>query len=98
MLQYRGQDVTSAYSGERGCMCGCKGAHKYATEVAGFGKQLRGYDISADEVSDRAIKIIVGKLTVQDSFFPVDHDETYIAAEVGGRQLAAYFRATKISG
>lgn len=45
-----------AYSGKPGCCCGCRGKHRYASSAAGRGKELRGYEISSDEISDVSIK------------------------------------------
>jgi len=50
----------SSYSGRVGCMCGCMGTYKY--RASHDAKASRGYDLSPDEISDRAVNSKVNKL------------------------------------
>ena len=84
--------VSSVYSGRKGCACGCRGKYSYASAF----KCERPSYLEGDEgVSDRSVKVIVGKVTrfLQDpnsdvkgvmfdpagDYFAVDmgHDQTY---------------------
>lgn len=56
------ENVQSVYSGKPGCCCGCNGTHKYPSDARGRGKELRGYEIGEDEISDRSVKIIFNKV------------------------------------
>lgn len=56
------ENVQSVYSGKPGCCCGCNGTHKYPSDARGRDKELRGYDIGEDEISDRSVKIIFNKV------------------------------------
>ena len=51
------EKVVSVYSGKSGmCCCGCSGKHTYASKYNDRGKEIRGYDISENEVSDTIVK------------------------------------------
>jgi hypothetical protein len=50
------------YSGKPGCMCGCRGKYSYASDYKKEGGKERGYDVTDEDVSDRSVKLIVGKL------------------------------------
>jgi hypothetical protein len=76
--------VVKVYSGRQGCMCGCRGKYSYASAHA---SQRPDY-LEADEgISDRGVKLIVGKLNkdpntkVKDGIAWVDR---------GNRTLVAY--------
>jgi hypothetical protein len=52
-------NIYKVYSGKMGCMCGCLG--KYSYTAKGAVEHNPGYDVS-DQVSERSVKIITGKL------------------------------------
>ncbi len=80
--------VASVYSGQAGkCCCGCSGNHRYATAHRIWAAIHRGYEIDDDEVSDRSVKIVVGKITRAEKI-KVDGD--VISAEVNGRVYIVY--------
>jgi len=54
--------VIKVYSGRQGCMCGCRGRYSYASAFQQQASVERGYAVEQDEVNDRSVKIIVGKL------------------------------------
>jgi hypothetical protein len=54
-------EVRAFYTGRPGCMCGCLGNYKYASQYREECAKSRGYAISDDEVSDRAVKMGVTK-------------------------------------
>ena len=56
------ENVQSVYSGKPGCACGCLGKHTYPQSARGRGKEIRGYDIGEDEISDRTVKILFNKV------------------------------------
>ena len=45
--------IVSAYSGRKGCACGCRGKWRYTSAHLAEGAQARGYPIDPDEVSNR---------------------------------------------
>ena len=80
--------VIKVYSGRQGCMCGCRGRYSYASAFQQQASVERGYAVEHEEVNDRSVKIIVGKLNRN----PDTKIEDGIAwVNVGDRQLAAYF-------
>jgi hypothetical protein len=47
--------IVSAYSGRKGCACGCMGKWRYTSAHLAEGAQARGYPIDPDEVSNRGV-------------------------------------------
>ncbi len=45
--------IVSAYSGRKGCACGCNGKWRYTSAHQAEGGRARGYPVDPDEVSDR---------------------------------------------
>jgi hypothetical protein len=79
--------VQSVYSGKAGkCCCGCAGKHTYASATREQAGKDCGYVITDDEVSDKTVKLIVGKLQALD--FEVCGG--YVHATDGGRLYIAY--------
>ena len=77
--------VVNVYSGRQGCMCGCLGKYSYASRYQAD-RQVAGA-VADDEVSDRSVRVIVGKLNRN----PNTKVEDGVAWEdVNGRRLAAY--------
>ena len=57
------ENVRSVYTGAaHACCCGCKGKHSYPEAARGKGKELRGYEISEDEISPRAVKMALTRI------------------------------------
>lgn len=61
-MQIDPDKVIKVYSGKLGCMCGCKGKWTYSSKYREFGAAQRGYPVLDEDVNDRTVKIIVGKL------------------------------------
>lgn len=79
--------IASVYSGRPGCMCGCRGKYHYATQYLAAERKKQG-DIDPKEVSDRSVKIIVGKLN-KDPNTKIEDGIASIHTE--SRTLVAYF-------
>ena len=47
--------IVSAYSGRKGCACGCMGKWRYTWGHQAEGGRARGYPVDPDEVSDRGV-------------------------------------------
>jgi hypothetical protein len=54
--------VQQVYSGRPGCACGCRGTYKAPNRMADQGMEVRGYAFDAEDISDRSVKTIVGKV------------------------------------
>lgn len=82
--------VASVYSGRKGCACGCRGRHSYASQ---FRLHRPSYLSGDDGINDRSVRIITNRVTelledrnapisrvmVSDDWIAVDltHDRTY---------------------
>ena len=56
-------NVIRVYNGKANrCCCGCSGKHNYASAARGKGKEIRGYEIGEEEISDRAVLLAVNKI------------------------------------
>jgi hypothetical protein len=77
--------VTKVYSGKMGCMCGCKG--KYSYTAVGAVEHNPGYDVS-DKVSERSVKVILGKLLRNAN---TKREDGMLFLEQDGRILAAWY-------
>lgn len=87
MNQIDAAKIASVYSGKPGCMCGCRGKYHYASAFLAAERKKQGL-ITDDEVSDRSVKIIVGKLNKN----PKTKIEDGIASlHLENRTLVAYF-------
>lgn len=93
------KDVRSVYSGKaRSCACGCCGKHKYASALVFEANKNRGYEITADEVSDRSVAIIVGKINrAAEAGEKIDEHLTYFAYENESRLYVAYLSAAAVA-
>lgn len=81
--------IASVYSGVDGaCCCGCKGNHRYSSAFRTQAGKARGYEVTAEEVSDRSVKLICGKI---DRIEKKEDGGSYIAASANGRIYIAYF-------
>ncbi len=83
--------VASVYSGVNGrCCCGCAGKHTYASAHRDWASKNRGYAVASDEVNDRTVKLIVGKMQKLEPL--PDGGDEYVAAVSGDRLYIAYLR------
>ena len=73
------------YSGKMGCMCGCRGKYSYTAQ--GAVEHSPGYDVS-DKVSERSVKLIVGKLLRNSN---TKQEDNCLFVEQNGRVLVAWF-------
>ena len=88
------KDVMQVYSGRNGrCCCGCSGKHTYASEYRKMASKHRGYPVTDDEVSDRTVKLIVGKLNKLIAQGRSDYTRPDFVSAVSdtGRLYIAYF-------
>jgi len=90
-------DVMRVYSGTANrCCCGCSGKHTTASRFRELNGKRRGYPVDDDEVSDRSVKIIVGKINkaiMNGGCLPggnVELGEGYICEDDGHRWRIAY--------
>jgi hypothetical protein len=51
--------IVSAYSGRKGCACGCRGKWRYTSAHQAEGAQARGYPIDGGEVSNRGAALVL---------------------------------------
>lgn len=87
------EEVISVYSGKDGaCCCGCAGKHYYVTEALGNGKTIRGYEIDANEISEKMVKKVI-KIINEASV--VEDDGDNISTVVGSRLYVAYRKTEK---
>jgi hypothetical protein len=56
------EDVRSVYSGKQGCMCGCRGKHRYNPKHLVEASEDRGYDISKEEINLLQVKKVLNFL------------------------------------
>ena len=70
-------------------MCGCSGKHSYASAHVAAASKDRGYTVREDEVSDRSVKLIVGKINMWPG--KVELTSEYASVDVNGRSYVAYF-------
>ena len=86
------ENVSSVYSGVNGrCCCGCAGKHTYAQAHRRFASANRGYPVTDEEISDRSVKLIVGK--IQKAGTAVAKDDL-VYAVVGKRLYVAYLKTS----
>lgn len=84
--------VTAVYTGRPGCACGCRGKYRYASAHASKAGQRRGYAVSADEISDRSVKLVtsrVNKMIAKGLFF--EKGEGFVAVELPSRLYIVKF-------
>lgn len=90
--------VASVYSGKDGkCCCGCSGKHTYATAHRKWASTWRGYTVGDDEINDRTVKLIVGKISRSDGveyFGDKGHrgSTRFYSVVIGKRLYVAYFK------
>lgn len=94
-LKIRLNRVMSVYSGRPGCMCGCVGTYRVASEHLAVANVDRGYDYDREDVNDRQVRKVVRILEAQTEVEMTSH---YVFAKVqtgggpsGYRYYAAYF-------
>lgn len=90
--------VSSVYSGAQGkCCCGCSGKHSYASQHREWASKNRGYAIDDDQISDRSVKIITGKINkaiagTNDYTIDYAEDSFVSAVSANGRLIVAYLK------
>ena len=78
------EKVKSVYSGIDGkCCCGCSGKYSYASAHREAAGKERGYPIDDEDINDRTVKLIVGK--VLKSGVAEQERDNLISAVVGKR-------------
>lgn len=96
LVQYAQIDlkrVAHVYSGRNGaCMCGCAGKHTYASQHQEWAGKNRGYEVTKDEINNRTVKLIVGKLMTAPG---VKKDDDMFVATVDNRIYVAYMKGGK---
>jgi hypothetical protein len=83
------QTVYKVYSGKAGCMCGCRGKYSYASDAVEYGSKDRGYEVRAEEVNDRSVKILTKKVLNDPD---VKFEDNYAYVDDGNRTKVVYFR------
>lgn len=87
------ETVQSVYSGKAGrCCCGCSGKHYYASAHVEEAGKNRGYQIQADEISDRMVARVVNLLNANAEGL-LDKDSEMVSVTINGRLYIAYLRA-----
>lgn len=87
------EDVSNAYNGGSGCMCGCQGDYAYRPETAEEGGKERGYAVGEDEVSERKVKARFNKVRREaESAEKVFWTEEYYGVENNERTTVVYKR------
>tara|TARA_R110000824_G_scaffold193824_8_gene376247 strand:- start:1069 stop:1338 length:270 start_codon:yes stop_codon:yes gene_type:complete len=87
----------SVYSGQVGkCCCGCAGNSRYASEHREEAGSRRGYEIDDDEISDRSVSLIVGKIAkeLKDDWGDdpkISMTDSYVSVDTDTRTLTAYY-------
>jgi hypothetical protein len=83
-------DVMSVYSGLPGCACGCRGKHRYASKHVKIASKNRGYKVQPEEISDRSVAIIFGKVKRNADKLEYSEHEDFFSVELGNRTLVVY--------
>lgn len=85
-------DFMQVYSGIAGrCCCGCAGKHTHSEKVRGRGKEIRGYELDDDEVSERGFKMLLRKVErFINEGMSYDACPQYISVVNGHRLYVAY--------
>jgi len=89
--------VTSVYSGKVGCMCGCNGTYRYASNVDRVREEARrGYPLTAEEISDAQVTRVLGRLfdaARDDAGLEFDEEDgEWITVDQGTSRIAVYLR------
>lgn len=82
-------NVMSVYSGRPGCMCGCRGNHRYARAHRDLAGRDRGYPVLDEDVSDRSVARIFNLFLAHRDDAEIDGNHAYF--EVGSRCYCVYF-------
>ena len=88
------EDVMRVYSGKAGkCMCGCSGTYKVASAHKRIADENRGYHYNEEDVSDRSVKTIFGKIgKLIQAGVRYDLHHSYLALDTtAGRTYVLYF-------
>jgi len=86
-------DVMSVYSGKNGrCCCGCAGKHTYASKWQAAAGKDRGFKVTDDEVNDRTVKLILGKIAKIGGEQYDGPFGSHVSAVSGDRVYVAYLK------
>jgi len=86
------ENVSSVYSGRDGfCCCGCAGKHTYREATRSEAGKKRGYDVRDEEISDRSVATIIGKMNRNLAAVDFDRSADLATLVVGKRLYVAYF-------
>lgn len=86
-------NVASVYSGQVGkCCCGCSGKHTYAKQHQAWASKHRGYEVTDDEVNDRVVKLMVGKMEKAGAKKDSGLGQDLWTAYIGNRVYVAYMK------
>lgn len=78
--------VESVYSGRPGCMCGCRGNHRYASMRAAAASERRGCDVDVNDAQVKRVLKILRDVPATD----LEFGDRYVAAKINGRTYVAY--------
>lgn len=84
--------VLRAYSGKKGCMCGCKG--KYSVNPARREEAAKacGYAIDDEDCDAAQVVRILRTIQANESDVEVDEAGDWMAVDIGARTFAVYLR------
>lgn len=90
-------DVLSVYSGKPGCMCGCRGSHRYNPEHRAEGAKRRGYAVDDGDVNARQVAKVLRTLQTTSEKIDVDKAGEWFSAEIDGRLFCVYLTRAAIA-
>ncbi len=84
--------ISSAYNGKPGCMCGCNGKYSYLKMNQEYASKDRGYEVSDDEISQRSVVFVWNKL-IKEAKRGIEVIGNYIyLMDIGERRYALYLK------
>ena len=85
------ETTVSVYSGKDGkCRCGCAGNYRYNSRHVEIASKRRGYEVTADEVSDAQITRVLRTITAAATTSELEFGDNYVERVVNGRSFVAY--------
>lgn len=87
-LKIKVDKVMTVYSGQLGCMCGCRGIYRVHPAHLDTSNKVQGYDHAPNEINLNFVRRVCRILEAQPE---VTVDKEYVYAEVDGRAYCAYF-------
>lgn len=84
------ETTVSVYSGKDGkCCCGCAGTHRYNSRLVATASANRGYEVSADEISDAQVTRVL-RTIIEGDADGLEFGDRYVSRVVNGRVFVAY--------